>query len=777
MKTQIGLYASLLAMLFGGSILTRVEAQEGAEGEVGSVLEEVVVTARRRNEDLQDVPLSVAVFDAEGLELRGVTQISDLDRAVPNATFRGGNIRPEDTANFHIRGVPGVSTYVDGIVVASGQNLLSRGMIEIERVEVLRGPQGTLFGRLASGGAVQLITVAPAEEFGVRGGLRFGEYNQRNANITVDIPISDTLLTKWTASIRNRDGYQESAVADFALGDLNDELVRGDILWQPTADLGVRFNFTNTQFNRNGSAITLAKVLPDNLQRRNRFGLAEVGGLEMSNDFLRAGGNVLGKWETWSSYGEQRMDENAVALDVNWDFSDAVSLRYLGGYVDQATDYLIDNDFTPYNLTDSWRHREAIQRSQELQFLFEADRFSGVVGLYGLEFRPRQSVIGTRDTAFVNDPDAQAAILAARGNTVFDRRTRSLSQSEERTSAIYGEVDFELSDQWQLTLGVRFNEDEQDDYEMLSTAGVSPPNTIPYIPDLSGTNPLDNGYSGDPFRGQVQQVLSSKFDSTTGRAAVRYRVDSDLMVYASYSEGFSAGGFNVEGPPLFPPNTIIPFDPESVDSFEIGVRSDWNAGRLRFNATLFSMNWDDIHLPVPRINPVTLEAERGSWTVNAGAGKIDGLEFETTYRPRDLWQLHFNGAWLDSEYTDIGDTTSVTVGSAFENAPEFSVDIGGRREFILPNGTLTARMQYGWMDDQRLHQDDFRQNIQEQFGLFNAGLTYEPQSSNWSISLSGENLTNQWYTTSGFNSGVLGSDARALGEPRQVSVAFRFYNL
>ena len=201
-------------------------------------LEEIVVTAQRRETNLQTTPISIQAFSAEDLELGGLQTGADLGIMVPNLVANpsgagGGGV-------FVIRGVPGVGIYIDGIW-QSTYGFLESNFAEVERVEVLRGPQGTLFGRNTNGGAISITTRAPADEFGMRLGVEIGEFNRRNATAVVDLPLAPTLKSKWMVSSRSNDGFVESLTTRNSLGGQDDELFRSDILWEPTDNFSLRF--------------------------------------------------------------------------------------------------------------------------------------------------------------------------------------------------------------------------------------------------------------------------------------------------------------------------------------------------------------------------------------------------------------------------------------------------------------------------------------------------------------------------------------------------------
>ena len=198
-----------------------------------SALEEIVVTARRRAENIQDVPIAITALSTEEIELRNIENTEDMQLLLPNVDIRGGGVAGTNTSNLSIRGIPGVVRYVDGVVQTGNEGGLTN-IVELERIEVLRGPQGTLFGKNAVGGAIQYITQKPGEEFGARVRVSMGEFHRRDVIANIDLPVNDRLLTKITAASLRRDGYVESVAVDHATGSIDNQVLRGMVQWNPT---------------------------------------------------------------------------------------------------------------------------------------------------------------------------------------------------------------------------------------------------------------------------------------------------------------------------------------------------------------------------------------------------------------------------------------------------------------------------------------------------------------------------------------------------------------
>src|SRR5690606_5206644 len=235
MKLGLRTSAAAVAAVLGLAGQQSAVAQSGAS----AALEEVIVTSRRREENLQDVPASVVGLSAEDIEVRGMQRIEDLSVTIPNVSLLGGSFGVNQ-ASFTMRGIPRVSTFVDGIWQATTSGLLLRNLVDIERIEVLRGPQGTLFGRDSTGGAIRIVTRRPAEEFGVRGSATIGSHDRRDLQLAVDVPVTDTFRTKWSVANLYRDGFVKSITIDRNYGSLENEIARGDLVWEPTDRFSAR---------------------------------------------------------------------------------------------------------------------------------------------------------------------------------------------------------------------------------------------------------------------------------------------------------------------------------------------------------------------------------------------------------------------------------------------------------------------------------------------------------------------------------------------------------
>jgi iron complex outermembrane receptor protein len=736
------------------------ETRAEPAGAAGAV-EEVIVSARRREEAVQEVPISIVALNAEQLQLRGVQRVEDLALLTPNVVLMGGGATGETSGNFHMRGIPGVATYVDGIWQSTDAGLLTMNVVEVERIEVLRGPQGTLFGKNSTGGAIQYVTKRPAETFGARVDLTVGSYKRRDITAAVDIPINDTLLTKVTAANLRRDGFVKSITTNRAFGDFNDQLLRGDVLWRPKPEVRVRAIAETSKADRNGSARVLDDVRLTNARPR-AYNSAGFVYTPRSHVAGFPGGEV-GKFETKSDVKTDGYvyDLDRYTLDAEWDFSPNFMIKSLTGYRNLKDKVYTDWDAAEITLIEDDRRRRSKQFTQEVQLHGDfGERFNFVAGGFYWNENAATRTMRWTFTEFRTGELSQAAVRAAQpGFSFTPGNSDDYTGAETSGTAIFGEANFKVTPRLELTVGARQNWEKTDNYRVTPTGAP-----MPALPD---TEPAGNVYAG------AENVLASaKFKSFTPRLSAKYQWTDDIMTYASYAEGFSAGGINVN-----PVLGVVPYDPETLTNYEIGFRSEWLERRLRLNVTAFRASWEGIQLsqapPDPNNPGLSIP---NPIIVNAAAAKAKGVEVESVLVISKALRLNANVGYLDTRYTDPGDASQIQLNSTFASAPKWSYSLGAQYTHQMTSGgEVVARADWGWMDDYQRSRETRFQSLQKAFGLLNARVHYQPPSGKWRLSLFGTNLTNQKYLNSGMLSGAFSIDAATVGRPREVGLSLQLF--
>jgi iron complex outermembrane receptor protein len=785
-------------------------------------LEEIVVTATRRETDLQSTPLSISAFTAEQLDVSGIDRGLDLGIMVPNlvANPAGGGV---GTPQFYIRGLPGVGIYIDGIWQSSW-GFLESNFTEVERVEVLRGPQGTLFGRNTNGGAVNITSRAPAEEFGARLAFELGEFERRYATAAVDVPLSDTVKTKWMVSSMKNDGFLESLTVNRSLGNQDDQMYRFDLLWDATDTFSLRFTANDEDkrstepriiriTNENNAQYIRYNVLagnPDFLARARAvdpaFPASAFTSFFPSDSFTPRThmpgypGGEVGEWQTKSDSPDDgvRRDLRYYTLTASWEIGDNLSLKAIAS--DWEFERSQDADFDGSEFTFTTDTNRSVDENDTIEIQLSGshfnDRLNWIGGYYSLDENSqsrtyRWTMIDLpRDPANANNlrPDAQAYLqswratvgLAPTAPGIF-ANIDQLTFIEAEQQALFGEVTIGLTEKFDMTLGVRVTDDEGRSYVMTPTDGFRPP--------FPGDEPRGDIYAGTLAAIQERPDFGN---NTTNKFGLQYQANEDIMIYGSWSEGFTETGINfVAVPTLVAPGvcqnvaTAFPLKREEITNREIGFRSDWRDSTVRLNATYFDASWDGMRVVALPIDPCTGLPAPNPYPTSDGLGDANGWEFELTMAPAALerWQFNVGLGIIDTAYRDSGFFDPVTGSGTspagpFAYAPEHSATLGFQYGRPLENGaTLSVFGNYGWRDEyardaahQRIPLDANGNYILEPaYGLFNGRLSYEPANANWQLAIWGNNLTAEQYVNGGFDARqVWGYDFAVIGRPREV---------
>ena len=632
--------------------------QAGAQQPGADVLEEILVTARRREESLQEVPISVVAMGGEDLEVRGLEQIEDLSARVPNVSLIGGGATGDVGSSFVMRGVPGVGTYIDGVWQADSIGLLRSEFVELERVEVLRGPQGTLFGKNTTGGAINIVTARPGTEFGARVKTTVGSYDRRDVSVGVDVPFTDTFRAKLTGASLKKDGFIESVTIDRAFGDIDNQILRADFVFEPSEAFDLRFIYESNDRNENGAARIQNGFLEDGTVVNQQIARSQYfthAGVDLRNAAAASGypGGMLGQYETRSDLETDGtvIDQDSATLDITWDINDSLTLRSITGHRTHVNRIYTDFDAVEVTLIEDDRNRNLEQTTQEFQLTGGSDRFNWVGGLYFWdefeeERRFRQTFTEFREGElnFALVRDAAARLMNRGSPPTLVRGPGNSDQFQGNATdgwSLFSEVDFSLTDQWTLTVGFRHQQENFESFTKTSEDNVAQPggfyfgNDAHIWPEFRGScaggsctpNPnfdignfkvgqrypahlMFSGTIGEvntatlgpgsvpSLLGLQSAVRPAEFESNTGRVSLSYQVSDSVMVYGTLSQGFGAGGVSVSNIRIAGVPTAVkqPFDPEEIENMELGYRSDLLDGRLRFNATYFSGEWTGIQV-------------------------------------------------------------------------------------------------------------------------------------------------------------------------------------
>ena len=705
---------------------TTKEDEVAEEPENTAELSEVTVTARRREETLQEVPVAVTAFTETALEEFNIEDLGDLDAYVPNLTIysaRGSS----STITAYIRGVgqsdplwgvdPAVGLYIDDVYMARPQGGLL-DVVDVERVEVLRGPQGTLYGKNTTGGAIKYITkpLKPDVEGAVSLGV--GSYDQLDVKASLNAPLgSDAVVGRMSVASLNRDGFGENTFTGQDVSDKEILVARGSVGFYPTEDFNV---ILSADWLDDQSGVRGAK----RLNAFNPLDPARTPPLDDRYD-IRSG---------MSNVNDTTLQ--GASATANWTINESWWFKSITAYRESETDTNIDFDTLPNKIVDVRATYEDDQTSQEFQLNYVGERLDGVIGFYYFD----GSAGGTVFNNFVN---------ASFGTTN--------GQVETESYAFYGEGTWQFNEQWALTFGARFT-DETKKADVLNQAYRN-----------ANFNPADVIATPADFEDEVD------FQNISPKVSLDYQVTEDVLIYALGTRGFKSGGFNIRANVTAFPLSARPFDDEQVTSFEVGTKTAWFDDRLYVNASYFHNDYEDIQLSIftgfDSNGDGTDDAFFGDFT-NAGKATVSGVEIEMAANLTDNWTVNGNIAFLDAEYDEfITRNVNVADTQKFTNAPERSGALSTQYTWgDVFGGALSARGTVTYQDEVYPTTDLSEVIKQPGYSLLSAGLIWRSNESPWVLSLQGPNLTDKEYRTTGYNIAALGILTGFYGAPRQYTL-------
>ena len=765
---------SLLSTAVGLAFSLSASAQSSRDSEdnaaTATSLEEVIVTARRREESIQDVPLSLLVFSDEEIALAGLRELEDVNVMVPNLSVNAGFIRGEFNTIAVMRGIPGVAIYIDGIETTRN-NLLTREFVELERIEVLKGPQGTLFGRGTMGGAVQFITKVPADEFEAKIQATAGSFNRADLKATASFRLGDAFKVRLTGAHAQRDGYVKNILpGGVDSGDLDDQNLRADFYFEPNETFDARYSWDRVTFERNGVARVLHSLLPPPpgfpftlITMYDMFGFPPVA---EATDYSTSAG--IGEWNIASSKmvsGADTHDLDQHSLTLSWDVNEAIQIRSLTGYRTSGSRNYGETDGTRYQVFDEINYVDGETFSQEIQLLGSTNQLRWVAGYYHRESDNRDRRVLFAQKELKENPAILNRVLKARlGRLLVPPLENIFGAREEQTEAFFGELTWSATNRLGLTLGLRRNTDDNVTRRIRAALQAGA--------DFSATtvtlHPVSEAVSGSTIPNSENP---SKFSSTTGRVSLQYNFSDQATTYLNYSEGFGAGAAGIATNPQLPAPQPWIQDPMEIGMFEWGVKSNLVDNSLRLNAAVFSGKWDKIQLSNTFIDPETGAELPVVIPTNAGEARVDGLEVDLSYVPNESFLINLNLGFTDARYTEVGRATLIDKNSKFRNTPELSWSGSAQYNWELANGVgVTARINYGWVGDYYTETFDNRQLKQDAYGLLSARLIFETPSENIRIMAFGDNLSNEYYLTGGGVGGPVGTLLNFAGRPREYGV-------
>lgn len=780
-----GIAAALLLLLPASPILAADSAPDNAsdsatdsagEGQTpaatpSTVFEgDVVVTARRREENVQSIPLAITALTEDALEASSMRDLRDIGDFAPNVTFslsggNGGGAPSE--ATVYIRGLgqidsgiyadPGVGIYLDGVFLARSQGAVL-DLFDIERVEVLRGPQGTLFGKNTTGGAIQLITKRPTAQFGGSARVTLGELDRRDLAFRLNGALASRLFASLSASALNRDGFARSLETGAVMNDDNRDSARAALRWLASDRLIVDVSIDALRERRSALDQPLVAVLPSAFLSFYNTVLADSGLTPVTAAFIT--GDLRTSYSDFPSRSDG--DQLGGTLTATRTFSN-LRLTSISAYREYDFSGSSDFDGTPNHVFDRDYRQRQQQWSQEVQVSGQGldDRLSWVAGgLYFTE-QPRD------DSRYTLFGELYAALEAAPGaiyappgvpaffcnpgppppgvpcfggagnplNLAFfigDGGLESLAV-ETKSAAVFGEATLAIGKRLSATAGVRYTDEEK---------------TFRYFTDPRNT-PVQNLSNNDSW------------GAWSPRVSLAYQASDRTMIYGSVSRGFKSGGFNGRS---FNRNQLDAYDPETVWSFESGVKTELYDRRLQLNTAVFYNDYQDI-----QFSAAVIENGVATFIVqNAGAATVKGIEVELEARPAQGLALNAGIGYLDSRYTEIDAVGGAPEDGRLPKAPKWDLTFAAQYAFELQKaGAMIVRSEYSYRS--AFFNDITNSPLIEEdgYGLISARLTWAPPSDRWELVLFGTNLSDESYLEHGAISPSLGLATGVAGRPRE----------
>jgi len=658
--------------------------------------------------------------------------LKDLNGTIPNVQFTqitnvALNLAPS------IRGIgitnnpdpytgTEVAVVIDGVV--QGTRLLGLAdQFDVERIEVLRGPQGTLFGANTLGGVVNIVSKQPTGELGVYGKVSMGNYDEFNGAVALNFPLVDDVLAgKVALSRRSRDGFYTNLAdySDFQWVDTTK--ARGYLLFTPIADLKATLS-VGTDRIRNGAESAANISQPGEVFYRPGITTPDV------------------RFELYSDSPHiNRADLNTYSINAEWD-SPLGQLTAITNYSEFEAFNIQDVDAIEEFLMNAGRDLGSRQYSGELRLAMQpTDSISAVFGLFYMNL--------------THDVNTITLINGLVPGAFSSQRVKS----EEDSVAAFAQVYWDLTDRLRLGAGLRYTTIDID---------LRSENTSYFLPGMHPYNYSANIANAAVVGGFVAEG-SESWTEPGGKISLDYTLAPDVMLYAYYARGFKSGGFNGR---ITDPLDIGPFAPEFIDSFEVGLRSDWFDRRLRANLAVFYSKWDDMQVPqsVFRGNP----PQASSTILNAASATSQGAELELELAPTQALNLRASLGYLDATYDDFVDANVDYSGRPTPYAPEWTGSLTATYEIETGAGVLTPSLQYTYTGDRWATFTQFAPERLDEYSMVNANLSFAPGGSSWSVALWATNLFDEKYVTSALTVPPLFSFA-SFGAPRQYGVEVRF---
>jgi iron complex outermembrane receptor protein len=726
-----------------GIALAASVSSASAQQSPGFALEEVVVTAQKREQSMQDVPISVQAFSSQAIRELGATVMSDLEHIAPS--FEMGGLGNGSQQNFGLRGIVDYSrnvgvdsrmgVYIDGVF--QGRSFSAdKPLLGLESVEILRGPQGTLFGKNTVSGAINLVTKRPGEETEGEFQVEYGNEGYARGAGYLSGKLTDTLYASGSLSYDENDGYYRNTTLNKDTGDYDRTAWRAKVLWLPTDRLEIILAGDGSDYDSN-DVIASLRTEPAFKTSQNYE----------SNDEVKF----------WGS-----------SATVNYDIGE-YTLTSISAYRDSQYDTEHDDDLTPLDIQVSYRGEDTDQFSQELRLVSpKLERYDWVAGLYyfdGDQEAENRACFGVDLYNLLIPPLAPFA-EALKGCGVSPAKVTS------ETYAAYLHGNYRFSEKWELTAGVRYTYEEKDvRWEQFNEP--NDPATAAVLEGLTGLpltqapGALFGAINYDPFTDDRDE------DDVSPTIGINFFPNEQVLIYAKYARGFKSGGYNADF--MTDGLEFFEYEDESVDSYEIGIKSTLFDDTLQLNATGFISEFDDYQVFQFVTNS---EGANTLQLTNAAQATTQGVELETVYIPTARLRFIVNATWLDASYDEFANPDPEQPDfddNDLPYAPEWKMFAGV--QYIQPIGdlgNLTLNVDYSYTDDQYSDPSNSEVDGIDSYGLWNARLAWTPISERWELAAWGKNLSDKEYNTVNSDN-FLETPRTVWGPPQLYGLSFTYF--
>ena len=805
------------------------EADSERESRKNNGLEEIVVTATKRTENVQDVPIAITAYSAEALESKGISEVVSIGNLTPNVTLDAGTpfSGSSSVLSAYIRGIgqndfafnldPGVGVYLDGVYLARSVGA-NQDLLDIERVEILKGPQGTLFGRNSVGGAISIVTKAPSDELGFKAEVTGGRFGRFDVKGSLNLPIAQGVTSSLSFSSKRNDGFQKVIpFPGFASGFVDDSFpsfgqgtsdrhggenqytIRGKLRVEASNDVTITLVGDYLSQNNNGVASTLIKTAVNPADPSNVFGPLYNGCVAgalpafaitgLCNNIL--GGSPIGgiisngtsliyddKYvspsidKTYANGNNfSRLKNYGASATIDWNLGFG-NLKSITAYRELHWKSAQDSDGSPLPLLHTSFETNQEQFSEELQLTGDAvdGRLRYVLGAYYFEESGNLHDLVT----------FPAGLLQIDGNNLLSTKAY----------AAYANVNFAVTDQLSITVGGRYTKENKRFTGLQSDAngffykanGYATPDEAARVAlcTVGAANPsligIPAGLFCYPSASNIFQVypvappggFRQSFNNFSPKIGVEFKPNDDVLIYASWSKGYKTGGWTTRLTTPQPAGTTAPtFGPEKATTYEIGVKSELADRRAILNVSGFYTDYTGIQLNFQVGTSPTL--------ANAGDAEIYGVEAELQAAPVDNLTLSAAVGYIHAEYKNIAfGVTGVTTSHSLPKTPEWKFSFSPQYTIDLGNGGQML-LNADYTHTSSLYNDTENTELLKRpaTDMMNASITYREPNEKWSLSIGATNLLDDRYLSVGHAQIAGGQIYGTYSRPREWYVTGR----